>query len=305
MSDRDHQLAIHPIPRWAGRLVGAPRPVAFEDLDVENDIEPGPEAIKDTVIVAASPRTGSNLLVHTLSDLGIGAGDEFWTERMLWAGRARWGVPEIDLRGVAGQTKRALRRSDRWWLSRSFSRDDFVRYQRLVEQHRTTPNGIFVIKLFRLHVDQLERRNALIPQEVLPGRLHWVYQWRRDHVAQAISYLRADSTKAWVDTDGTRTPSFDPDRLVEADYAEIKRLVERFERNDAWWRAWFERHQITPIEFEYDDLVHDLPGALGRVLEPLGRSAPAQVVGATVRQRDEANGEVRRRFVERYPDLGP
>lgn len=303
MSDREHELAIHPIPRWAGRLARAQRPHAFEDIPARDDIAPRPEGVTDTVVVAASPRTGSNLLVHTLRELGVGAGEEFWTERMIWAGRARWGVPTIDTRGVLGQTRRALLRRDRWWLSRSFDRDQFLRYQRLIEQHRSTPDGVFVIKVFRLHLDQLERRNDMSPIDVLPGRLHWVYQWRRDRVAQAISYFRADSTMAWVDTDGTRTPSFDPDRLVDDDYAEIRRLVERFDRSDAWWRAWFQRHEVTPLELEYEEFVADLRSAVGQVLAALGRQTPDDIVGATVRQRDEANDEIRSRLLARHPDL--
>ncbi|TDT15623.1 LPS sulfotransferase NodH [Ilumatobacter fluminis] len=303
MSDREHELAVHPIPRWVGRLARAQRPTAFEDLAAHDDIAPSPDGVTDTVVVAASPRTGSNLLVHTLRELGVGAGEEFWTERMIWAGRARWGVPTIDTRGVLGQTKRALLRRERWWLSRSFDADQFLRYQRLLEQHRSTPDGVFVIKVFRLHLDQLERRNQLSPIDVLPGRLHWVYQWRRDRVGQAISYLRADATASWIDTDGTRTPTFDPDRLVDDDYAELRRLVERFDRSDSWWRAWFDRHGVTPLEFEYEQLVGDLRSAVARVFESLGRPVPDDVVGATVRQRDDANDEIRTRLLDRYPEL--
>lgn len=302
MRSETYWRTVHPAVRLVARAARAQRPVPLEQLVVDKDVMPGPEGVTDSIIVAASERTGSNLLLHTLRAAGYGAGEEFWTERLLWAGRVRWGSPAPTWRGIAGQARRAVRHEDRWWLHRRFTDEEFLRYHRLVEEHRSSPNGVFVIKLFRHDVEAIERRNGLRPIDVVSGRQHWVHLTRADRVGQAISYFRAVRTARWIDFDGSGS-SFDPEVAGPAELAQIRDLVRRFEQDDVWWERQFERDGVTPVRIEYDELSVSLADTLNTVLAGVGGRVPPDVPAVTKIQRDEANDVLRERLLARYPEL--
>lgn len=294
--------ALHPAVRLVARFARAERPVPLEQLTLEYDRRPGPDGVTDSIVVAASERTGSNLLVHTLRAAGYGSGEEFWTERLLWAGYVRWGAPSPSLHALAGQARRAVRGEDRWWLHRRFDTDEFLRYHRLVEAHRTTPNGVFVIKLFPIDVRAIEERNGLGPVDVVPGRQHWVHLTRADRVAQAISYVRAEHTASWIDLVGERA-AFDPDQLGPGDLDRIRDLVHRFRAEATWWEQQFERYEVSPLRIDYEELSGGLVETVNAVLAGVGGRAAPDLVAPTKVQRDEANEVVRERVLARHPDL--
>jgi LPS sulfotransferase NodH len=302
MSDEEYWRALHPAVRLAARAVRARRPVPLEELGAEFDRVPGPDGVTDSIVVAASQRTGSNLLVYTLRAAGYGSGEEFWTDRVMWGGYVRWGVPAPTWHGLAGQVRRAARGDDRWWLHRRFTSDDFVRYHRLVEAHRTTPNGVFVAKLFRRDVEELEQRNGLLPADVFRGRQHWVHLTRSDRIGQAISFFRAIRTKTWIDKDGPGRP-FDPTDIGQAELAEIRSRVDWFEQADVWWEQQFDRYGVTALRIDYDDLNDRLTDAVNAVITRVGGEPVPDLAPATKVQRDQASEIVRERLVARYPEL--
>src|SRR3954452_25422318 len=74
---------------------------------------------------------------------------------------------------------------------------------RSVLRRRCSPNGAFGLKAFPPQLDQLQRKNPLLLDEVLatilphdcPRRI--VYLRRRDRLAQPVSYARATLSGVW------------------------------------------------------------------------------------------------------------
>lgn len=117
---------------------------------------------------------------------------------------------------------------------------------------------------------------------------------RRDNVlAQAVSWLRAEQTGGWTDTDPgavdasgspTGEPRYDPDG--------IDALLRTIAEHQAAWEAWFARHGVTPHRVRYEDLAADPSGVTRDVLDALGLpSAGVPVRPRHGRQADALNAE--------------
>jgi LPS sulfotransferase NodH len=82
------------------------------------------------------------------------------------------------------------------------------------------------------------------------------------------------------------------------DLAQIDDLKETVEEHNAAWRDWFAAFAIEPHEVVYEDLVGDMLGVTGGVLDFLGLDLPAAVPSGPVtrRQADEVNAD----WIARY-----
>jgi LPS sulfotransferase NodH len=100
--------------------------------------------------------------------------------------------------------------------------------------------------------------------------LRYIWLVRRNAVARAISHYRVKKTNRWQldsrwitdDTGGDGEPGFDFD--------EIEAFVRAGEVEDAHWRNFFDEHDISPLRLIYEELVQDLGGTVGSVLQFLG-----------------------------------
>jgi LPS sulfotransferase NodH len=303
MNDKPRDRKVHPLPRVAARLARAGTPhVTGEHLTPADDYM-GSADVTDTIVILAAPRTGSNLLTYSLQSIGFGAGREFWSEPAYWHAYVRWGFPRPQPRGVLGQTRRALERQPRWWWHTRLGADEFVRYHRVVEQHRTGPNGVFVVKLFGPHIHMLERRTGLLPTDVLRGNLHWVVLRRQDKIAQAVSIFRAERNDAWLDKDGMSTPPLDPDDVGPDDLSRIvERATELLEQETDLF-AICDRFGVDPFIIDHERLRDDVAGVLRELVEPFGGEVPDDFVAPTHRQSDAVNEAIRERVLAAFPSV--
>jgi LPS sulfotransferase NodH len=176
----------------------------------------------------------------------------------------------------------------------------------------TTPNGVFGAKVHWEHflnlVAKTERRcheggeavSASMParfQEHLPD-LRYIWLVRRNKIARAISHYRVKKTNRWQldsrwvtdDTGGEGDPGFDFDA--------IEAFVRLGEAEDAHWQEYFQAHNISPLELNYEELTKDLEGMVRRVLEFLGIPAEdVRVPPPTLRQQaDQRSQEWEQRY---------
>jgi LPS sulfotransferase NodH len=211
-------------------------------------------------LICCSERTGSTLLGNALIGTGI-------------AGR-----PRSYFNRVAHYNPRMQR------ILGNAKDDD--RYLDRVVVAATTPNGVFGAKVHWEHflnlIDKAERNlqapDATVPASV-PERLRghfpdlrYIWLIRRNAVARAISHYRVKKTNRWQldsrwvtdDTGGEGEPGFDFD--------EIEAFVRIGEAEDAHWRNFFQKHNISPLELIYEEMIQDLEGTIRRVLGFLGIS---------------------------------
>jgi LPS sulfotransferase NodH len=227
--------------------------------------------------VCGTPRSGTNLLTGLLRSTGVAGKPEefFWREVI-----ADWG--------------------------RDWRTDTFREYLAAAARDGATPNGVFAAKVMwgqmgaflgllrTLPGEPADSDRALIERSFPGARFVWMR--RRDTVAQAVSWTKAEQTGVWYDhADGApaRDPQFDAETIEH-------HLGEIAEHNDGW-AGWFAANGVEPAPVFYEDLVADGPGVTRAVLGFLGLEVPdgVAIAAQTTRQADALNDE----WIERYREL--
>ncbi|MFI7540359.1 Stf0 family sulfotransferase [Actinoplanes sp. NPDC049599] len=228
----------------------------------------------ESYFVCATPRTGSSLLLGLLESTGL-------------AGR-----PEAYFREPDEQ-----RWADRWGIN---GPDDYPAFVRAARAAGTTPNGVFGAKLMWGTLDEVVAKLApgtagadLAVLESTFGASRFVYLWREDVLAQAVSWLRAEQTRTWWTGDPGGTggrPRYDADAITG--------LLATIAGHNAAWRAWFDRYGVTPYEITYERLTADLAGGTRGILAHLGLDPAA---GRPVRPRHRRQADrLNEDWVRRY-----
>jgi LPS sulfotransferase NodH len=240
-------------------------------------------------IVAATPRTGSNLLCEGLEATGI-------------AGRPAE-VFAPDFRPFYCR---------HWSISEDVS---FPEYLAMARRHGMTPNGVYGLKIQKMHVAHLGREAGLVGEyfegenddvlELLVPNARYINIVRRDRRAQAISYYRALLSNEWV-----RRPSEEEQRRVfqlppqhsgplPFDARAIRDLERQLAQQQASWQRYFTKRDITPLVFEYEKIAGDYRGTIADALAFLELDASAAAAippPRLVRQADDLTDRWRERL---------
>jgi LPS sulfotransferase NodH len=201
-----------------------------------------------SVILCATPRTGSTLVCALFAASGHGGNPESW-----------------------------YRAEDRTDYARDWavSPDDSQAYLAAVVRAGTGPDGTFGLRIQAATLPVLMTElGTLLPDAdgdmarlaAAFGPCHVLRTRRRDPVAQAVSRLKAEQTGIWHH-DGTesaprRPPAYDPD-LIDAYIAEAR-------AGDETWDTWFAATGIAPVTIWYEDLALDPPAVVGKAMRDLG-----------------------------------
>jgi LPS sulfotransferase NodH len=226
--------------------------------------------------VCGTPRAGTNLLTGLLKSTGIAGRPEeyFWRDDMPF-----W--------------------SQRWKTS------TFAEYVAAAIRAGATPNGVFGAKLMWGYMDDFLGRLCALPgpseasDRVLVERFFgscvFIWLWRDDLVAQAVSWAKAIQTGVWYDHLGDR-----PLGPTEFDFDQIESLAHEAADHNRAWGLWFAENQIEPLAIRYEDLASDQGEGTQRALAFLGLEIPdgLPIVEQTRRQRDALNEEWIQRFRE-------
>jgi LPS sulfotransferase NodH len=208
-------------------------------------------------VVAGAPRTGSTLLVEALaSTRRAGRPDEFF---------------DIHPENEANWAKR-------------YKVPPGANYIDHMEAATRTPNGVFGFKLHWHQMPAIERRLLEAPpgakpvvrrpilemlRERFPGIL-FIWLVRRNKVAQAISYYRADLEniwRYWNDNRRTVTPS---GKKGVYNRTEIERFLRLVNNMDAGWLGFFKENKVPAQVIFYEDLVQSYEQNVHRALNFLG-----------------------------------
>lgn len=231
-------------------------------------------------VLASTPRTGSTLLARTLWSTGkVGAPKEYlnptqvrdWEVR-LGAPLSRWMHGRL-LGPAVGLAGRA-----RWTDAR------LSEHLRRVRQRRVS-GGWFGLKIHWHHFERFFVDPGRDPEAYL-GPIHWVRIRREERLAQAVSWVRAQQTGAWVAQQQVRVlPVYDR-RLIDARLADI-------DAAEAGWDGVFAGRQVLTLT--YEEVARDPGAAAQRVLEDLGASAEDIQPADLTKQADPTD-----LWVERY-----
>ncbi len=236
-----------------------------------------------TVLICASPRTGSTLLCTTLADAGIAGNPiEYFDNR-----------PHVEAR----------------YKARLGATDDAGYLDALMAE--ATVDGVCGLKVHwhqRLTMERIVRAGWERAREARPGLAFPDYQretfgdvkriWlrRRDHVAQAVSLFRASRTDYWHLARDEQPPA-ELDE-IEYDFDDIDNLVHMMFRNDTAWSKYFREHGLSCLEMFYEDLVADRDGELARAHAFLNGGEPSGPIPAP--RLAKLGGSVSAKWVDLY-----
>ena len=220
--------------------------------------QPGEPRI--SYLICSIPRSGSNLLCDLLRATGVaGAPTELFHPNMKRMLMRRWGVETTP---------------------------DYIAQ---LLARKTSPNGVFGTKV---HWGQYHPLfGEADPRELFPN-VRVIFLSRRDHVRQAVSWVRALQTLRWQSTDDER-------RAAEFDAEHIGRKLGRIEREIDAWQALFERYGIDALELVYEDFVSHQEATVRSALAHLGVEPPPGFVVEQPQIKRQAD-ELSDQWVERY-----
>jgi LPS sulfotransferase NodH len=131
-----------------------------------------------------------------------------------------------------------------------------------------TTNGVFGAKIMGGYLDNFLRALEIgagrrIPLEEIFPRLSYVFLTRRDRVAQAVSWWRAQQTGQWVSgLEAAREPHYD--------FAGIDECYNSIVEGERRWIRLFQRTGMPVLGLEYEEVVNDPRGAVSSVLDHVG-----------------------------------
>ena len=219
-----------------------------------------------SVIVCATPRTGSTLLCALLSASGTGGRPESWyraEDRAEY--EADWGVAPGDAAGfLAGAIRAGTDASGSFGLR--------------VQAPSLAPMLTELRGLFGPVPDLHLMERAF-------GPCRFIHIRRQDDVAQAVSRLKAEVSQVWH-LDGTETA---PRGEARYDAARLDQFRAEAKAGNAAWEAWFAATGIAPARLVYEDFVADPAGAVRQLLDRFGLPpAPGAAISALNRRMADA-----------------
>jgi LPS sulfotransferase NodH len=193
-------------------------------------------------------------------------------------------------------------------LEPEWARDDYARYvARTVaaSSRRGTFGAKFVhyqLTAFVATLRSLPENGALSDRALLESvfptpRYIWVE--RRDVVAQAVSWLKAQETGDWW---------LSPRPWARAkpvaggfDFDEVERRVAEIVRGNGAWERWFAEHELEPLRVVYEELDTNPADVTRSVLAFLHADVPPRlrVKARSARQSDALNAD----WIARYHAL--
>ncbi len=242
--------------------------------------------VTKSLLVCATPRSGSTLLCALLDGTGVAGRPQEFFERLAHSGLPR-------------QPREYFERVEDPKLLELLAPTDPGAPdpgdpipQALAEG--TTDNGVFAAKLMWTHLlDMAERlgrpADAALLRERFPDP-RYVHVTRRDKIAQAVSLWRAVQTRAWRAGEVTENGN----AVYHA--GAIGYLAGQLSDHDDAWRTWFAANRIEPLTIVYEELAADTSGVTSEVLDHLG-VGPAEVPEPPLRRQGDDRSE---RWVERY-----
>ncbi len=217
-----------------------------------------------TVLIAATPRSGSQTIGHAMGLTGrLGVPFEYADPANAgeWARRLETTTPEATLAELMAR--------------------------------RTTPNGVFAIRASYEHGLIFGSAEQLLEQ--LPG-LKVVHLRRADVLRQAVSFAIAKQTGIWIsgETGTGETAVYDPGL--------IDHCLNDIAVQNAVWTSLFRRLGIDPLEITYETAIRDVSGTLNAIARFCGVLQPGEELDAPSVSPSPAEDERVENWITRYAD---
>jgi trehalose 2-sulfotransferase len=222
---------------------------------------PTVESVGQMYVIASSARTGSTLLTRTLGQTGVaGRPAEYFNTGTVDEFRARFGDQTL------------------------------VPYLRRLMRIRTSPNGLFALKIHWIQHQRSFLQAGVDPATAISPPPRWIWVRRADKLRQAISVTRARQSGSWRSEDrATAEPVYNS--------GEIRRDLDAAIASDASWQRYFQERDIAPLELWFREVVTDLDGTVRQVLRHIGADPTVQIPPASMHRQSDGRSDA---WAERF-----
>ncbi|GMN14954.1 Stf0 family sulfotransferase [Altererythrobacter sp. MTPC7] len=141
---------------------------------------------------------------------------------------------------------------------KKFGETEPVAILRKIIEHRTSPNGVFGLKMHFSHLRAFPNRKQLF--EAL-GDVRVVHLLREDLAGQAVSNAIATQTGVWL------SGMMGTGREPQYDEALILRSMRQIAADNAGWREFLGRAAIPSVLMTFSRVSADLPSAIREIAE--------------------------------------
>ena len=249
------------------------------------------------LVIASVERTGSTLLCSILRGTqAAGAPEEYLNIQTKNFARLRKmvGAPKLRLSQLPMALARLATGRYPWKDISSFSQVSFRDYLLAVARERTTPNGVFGVKM---HWNQYKRHMLDLGFDVNVWEVPvcWVRITRENELRQAISFVRAAQSESWnSNMQVVREPIYDAEAIISA----LNRITEENTR----WDTYFAEKGIVPLHITYEQLIQNMDSTVRKVMAFI--DSPVDVVPApqTKKQSESTSRQWAERFVTEHPE---
>ena len=236
-------------------------------------------------VICTTPRSGSNLLMFSLLKMGLGLPMEYlnWQAVGFSLFVERLGIP----------TDTQTRDENN---SLAASADKLYSFLQQVQRHRTTENNIFGMKLFSRHINYDPVAFEVL-KEALGEDTIFIYLYRKDMIAQAVSLDIAFQTEVWH-SEKNKVPVISHEDL-KFDYTRILTHFKQIKtENQFWVKVFGKRKDINVYRLEYGDFIRNFDETLKDIYSQLG-VADTPVPEMPIKKQENARKkEFKERFIE-------
>lgn len=199
-----------------------------QQFSTELDVENAPPATR-SLIIASTPRSGSHMLGHSMTATNVmGRPFEYANLFNLPFWEKRFGTTGLP--------------------------DSLAQIMRL----RTTPNGLFSIKLHYSHLENLGGLTSVADRFPDP---HFIFIYRSETLKQAFSLAKAHQTGVWIDgMQGNGKP-------FHYNYQQVRQALEEICLHNALWRHELKSLGVPVLELEFDTVRQNTPDTLRQIAE--------------------------------------
>ena len=248
--------------------------------------------------IASVERTGSTLLCSILRGTkAAGAPEEYLNIQTKNFARLRktTGAPKLRFSRLPLAVARMISGRYPWKDISSFSQTSFLDYLHAIARERTTPNGVFGVKM---HWNQYKRHMLDLGLDVNVWNVpvSWVRITREDEIRQAISFVRAAQSESWnSNMQAVREPIYDAGAIISA--------LDRITEENSQWDDHFAVQGIVPLHITYEQLTRDMDTTVRKVMSFIGTPIEEVPAPQTKKQSDTTSKEWAQRFVAEHPEL--
>jgi trehalose 2-sulfotransferase len=177
------------------------------------------------------------------------------------------------------------------WQQR-FATDNFAKVMTAIQQHRTSENGVFSIKV---HYNHLQQFGGFGHFKSMFPNAKYILLSRHDVLKQAVSLAIANQTGVWIA--GQQPVNEHPVYNAE----EITYCLRQTIQFNASWRFILAASGVDYIEMEFNEIKRDLAGSIAKIAEFVGTEVSTiPDKQATEKQSNALNIEWTRRFLQDF-----